>query len=130
MTIAKLLLLSAAFALTACGDIGADVERAKQGAIDAGQEVLNAGAEVLDTRTACQLAGQSPAFCGCLSERLGNDITPEHVEALTEAVRATVERRPIEIASESGGADAATREALVQCMAQAAIQGAVAEGGN
>ncbi|MBL8551010.1 MAG: hypothetical protein JNJ73_13570 [Hyphomonadaceae bacterium] len=124
-----LLLTVAALALAACGEINSEIDRAKQGAIEAGQDVLNAGAGVLDTRTACLLAGQSEAFCGCLSERLGSDITPEHVEALSAAVRATLEGETLETASQaSEGVDAATREALVQCATHAAIEGVVAEG--
>lgn len=123
--------VAAALALSACGDIGADLEQAKQGALEVGQDALNAGADVLDTRTACMLAGQSAAFCGCLSDRLGADITPEHVEALTQAVRASIEGQPVEIATQTGsGVDAATRDALVQCATRAAIEGAITEGGN
>ena len=124
-----LLLAAATLALAACGDVSNDIQRAKQGAIEAGQDVLDAGADVLDTRTACLLAGQSEAFCGCLSERLGSDITPEHVEALSAAVRATLEGQTLENASQATeGVDAATREALVQCATRAAIEGAVTEG--
>lgn len=123
------LLTATALALAGCGDINTEIERAKQGAIEAGQDALNAGADVLDTRTACLLAGQSEAFCGCLSGRLGSDITPEHVEALSAAVRATLEGQPLETASQSsGGVNAQTREALVQCATRAAIEGAVTEG--
>lgn len=129
MRYVSLLLATALMALAACDDVGADLERAKQGAITAGQDVLNAGAEVLDTRTACLLAGQSAAFCNCLSERLGPDITPEHVDALSAAVRATLEGEALETASQaSETVDAATREALVQCATRAAIEGAVTEG--
>lgn len=123
------LLTANALALAACGDITTELSRAKQGAIEAGEDVLNAGAEVLDTRTACLLAGQSEAFCGCLSERLGSDITPEHVEALSAAVRATLEGQTLETASQAAeGVDAATREALVQCATRAAVEGVVTEG--
>lgn len=126
-----LLLVATVLGLAACGDIEGDIERAKQGAIDAGQEALNAGAEVLDTRTACLLAGQSEAFCGCLSERLGADITPEHVEALTEAVRTSLDGQTIDVASDpAAGIAPSTREAVVQCAARATIEGAVQEGGN
>ncbi len=123
------LVTAAALALAGCGDINAEIDRAKQGAIEAGQDALTAGADVLDTRTACVLAGQSEAFCGCLSERLGSDITPEHVEAVSAAVRATLEGQTLETASQAAeGVDAATREALVQCATRAAIEGAVTEG--
>lgn len=124
------LFIAPALTLAACGEINTEIDRAKQSAIEAGQDVFNAGAGVLDTRTACMLAGQSEAFCGCLSERLGADFRPEHVEALSAAVRATLEGQAPETASQATeGIDAATREALVQCATDVAIEGAVA-GGN
>jgi hypothetical protein len=132
-------LLFAAFAfvgLAACGDLNADLERAKQGAVELGQEALNAGAEVLDTRSACLLAGQSASFCGCLSERLGPDLTGEHVEALKEMVRATVNGQAPPTAAESADGvnpqslEAQSREAIVACAARAAIEGAATEGAN
>ena len=128
--------LFAAFAfvgLAACGDLNADLERAKQGAVELGQETLNAGAEVLDTRSACLLAGQSASFCGCLSERLGPDLTPEHVEALTEMVRATVNGQAPPTAAEGvnpQNLETQSREAIVACAARAAIEGAATEGAN
>ncbi len=126
-----ILFASAALALAACGDIAADLEQAKQGAVDLGQSALEMGAGAVDTRTACLLAGQSEALCGCVQERLGPDITPEHVEALTEVVRASLDGRGIEAAAQSAeGVDAATREALVQCTTNAAIQGVVGESAN
>jgi formylmethanofuran:tetrahydromethanopterin formyltransferase len=122
------LFASAAFALGACGDIAANVEQAKQGAIELGQDALEVGAGAVDTRTACLLAGQSEALCGCVQERLGRDITPEHVEILTEVVRASLDGQGVEAATQSAeGVDAATREALLQCATTAAIQGAMGE---
>ncbi len=121
----------AMFALAACGDLNADLERAKQGAVELGQDTLNAGADVLDTESACMLAGQSAAFCSCLSERLGPDITVEHVTALTEMVRASVNGEDQQTAAETAnGIDAESREAVVQCATRAAIEGAVTEGAN
>lgn len=122
------LFVSAAFALGACGDIAADVEQAKQGAIELGQDVLEVGAGAVDTRTACLLAGQSEALCSCVQERLGPDITPEHIEILTEAVRASLDGQGVDAATQSAeGIDTATREALLQCTTTAAIQGAMGE---
>jgi formylmethanofuran:tetrahydromethanopterin formyltransferase len=132
LNLAKPLILAAtAVALAACGDLNADLERAKQGATALGKEALNVGADVLDTRNACLLAGQSESFCGCLSERLGSDITPEHVQALTEMVRKSVEGEAAETAAESvSGIDAQSREAVVQCAARSAVEGAISEGAN
>lgn len=129
---ARLIFTAAALlALAACGDLNADLERAKQGAVELGQEALNAGADVLDTRSACLLAGQSASFCGCLSERLGPDLTAEHVEVLTDMVRASVSSEtPADAAEEaqSPSLESQSREAIVACATRAAIEGAVTEG--
>ena len=132
MSFLKALFLTAAIAsLVACGDLSADVERAKQGAVDLGQEALNAGADILDTRSACLLAGQSASLCGCLTERIGPDITAEHVEALTEMARARVTGEATQTAAETApGIDAQSRDAIVQCATRAAVEGAMTEAGN
>lgn len=132
MTFAKyMLIIAAAVGATACGDLSADVERAKQGAVTIGQDALDAAIGTVDTQTACVLAGQSEAFCGCVAERLGPDVTREHVEALRAAVEASVAGQGVETAGEGGEPiDAATRQALVQCATRAAIDGAVGEAGN
>lgn len=130
----RVLFAAAAFVgLAACGDLNADLERAKRGAVELGQEALNAGAEVLDTRSACLLAGQSASFCGCLSERLGPDLTAEHVEVLTDMVRASVSSEtPADAAegAQSPSLESQSREAIVACATRAAIEGAVTEGPN
>lgn len=114
--------------LAACGDLSADLENAKNEVADIGREALESAGASLDTRTACTLAGQSEAFCGCLSERLGPEITPERIEAFTEAVRASVTGEGT--SGDPAGADDATRQAVVQCATRAAIDGAVNEGAN
>lgn len=119
-----------ALALAACGDAG-DLQQAKQGAIELGEQALEAASGVVDTRTACMLAGQSEAFCGCVQERLGPDVTGEHLEALSAVVRETLGDQGVETAAQAAGdIDATTREALVQCATHAAIQGAVGEPAN
>lgn len=130
--IAKSLFIAAAsIGLVACGDLNADVERAKQGAVELGQDALRAGADVLDTESACVLAGQSPAFCTCLSERLGPEVTPEQIDALTEMVRATIDSEGVQASAEtSQSVNAQTREAIVQCATRSAIEDAVTEGAN
>lgn len=127
----RALTAAAAFALAACGDLDASLEEAKQGAATIGQDVLEAGLGAVDTRTACVLAGQSEAFCTCASERLGPNITGEHVDAFRTAIAATINGEPLDAADADGEAiDPATREAIVQCATTAAIQGAVNEAGN
>lgn len=116
--------------LAACGDLGADLENAKNEAAEIGRGALESVGASVDTRTACALAGQSEAFCGCLSERLGPEITPERIEAFTEAVRATATGQTASGEGDGAGVDDATRQALVQCATRAAIDGAVNEGAN
>ena len=116
--------------LAACGDLGANLENAKNEVADICREALESAGASLDTRTACTLAGQSEAFCGCLSERLGPEITPERIEAFSEAVRASITGQTAGAESEAAGLDDATRQAFVQCATRAAIDGAVNEGGN
>ena len=124
------LVIGFALALAACGD-ASDLSQAKQDAIEMGGQALEAASGAIDTRTACLLAGQSEAFCGCVQERLGPEVTGEHLEALTTVVRETLSGQGVEIAAQSAeGLDATTREALVQCATHAAIEGAVAEAGN
>lgn len=126
-----LLLTAAAFALAACGDLGASLEEANQGAAEIAQETLEAGMGAVDTQTACVLAGQTEAFCGCVAERLGPDLTVEHVAALRDAVAASVSGEGSEASGESAQPiDAATRQALVQCATRAAIDGAAGDTGN
>lgn len=112
-----------ALALAACGDL----QEAKQGAIEIGGQVVEAASGAVDTQTACTLAGQSPAFCGCVQERLGPELTAEHVQALTSVVRETLSAQSIEDAANAAEIDPATRDAVVQCATHAAIQGAVNE---
>jgi tellurite resistance protein TerC len=130
--IVRMLLASAGvFALAACGDLSSDLENAKQEAVAIGRETLEAAGGEVNTRNACLLAGQSEAFCSCLSERLGAEITPEQIGAVSEAVQATLAGETI--ASTEGdpaSIDASTRQAVVQCATRAAIDGAVGEGAN
>lgn len=119
--------LAAFCALAACGDVQvpSDLEQAKEGAINLGQQAAEAASSVVDTRTACTLAGQSDAFCGCLQERMGSQIRPEHIEAVTNVIRGTLNGEGVQATIESAqGIDQPTREALLQCATSAAVQGA------
>jgi hypothetical protein len=119
--------------LCAC-DVPSNLEDAKQQAADIGGQVLDTARGAVDTRTACMLAGQSEAFCGCVQERLGPQITEEHVTAITTVAREALEGRSVEAAAESASnIDPTTRDALVQCATHAAVQGALGgegEGAN
>lgn len=121
--------LSALILLSAC-DVP-DVQQIQQQAADMGGQALEAARGAVDTRTACMLAGQSEAFCGCVQERLGPEITREHLDALTGVARRTVEGEAIETAAqEAQNVDPTTRDALVQCATRAAVQGAIGQGEN
>ncbi len=123
------LLLAASLVLGACGDLEADLGAAKQEAASLGREALEASASVVDTRTACLLTGQSDAFCGCIAERIGNRIEPEHIDAFRQALGATIAGEPIP-ASASDQNASATRQAVVACATRAAISDAATEAGN
>lgn len=117
----------AAVALAACGELGNEIERAKEQASELGQEAIRVADGAIGTREACLLAGQSAAFCTCLSDRLGPDITEEHVSAIAEATRTSVQSGGADIQSAVEQLDPATREAFVQCGADAAVQAALSE---
>jgi hypothetical protein len=122
----RLLTALAALALLSACDVPSNLEEAKQQAADIGGQVVDTARGAVDTRTACMLAGQSEAFCGCVQERLGPEITEEHVTAITTVARETLEGRSVEAAAESASnIDPTTRDALVQCATHAAVQGAL-----
>lgn len=77
------------------------------------------------------LAGQSEAFCGCVAERLGPNITSENLETLRVAIETSINGEVLDASPASGEpADAATREALIQCATRSAVQGAIGDTGN
>ena len=119
-----------ALVLAACGD-ATDLKQMKQGAADLGGQALEAASGAVDTRTACLLAGQSEVFCGCVQDRLGSKMTGEHMTTLKKVVGESLNGGGLQAALEkAGGLDAGTRDALVQCAAKAAVQGAIGEAGN
>ncbi|MBX9746783.1 MAG: hypothetical protein K2X34_07770 [Hyphomonadaceae bacterium] len=121
----RILVALAALALVAACD------QIQEQASDIGGQALEAARGAVDTRTACVLAGQSEAFCGCVQERLGSEITQEHLDAITGVARRTVEGASVEAAAEEAqNIDPTTRDAIVQCATTAAIQGALGEAEN
>lgn len=118
--------LAALFVLSACD--APDLEQAGQDLAAIGGQALETASGAVDTRTACMIAGQSEAFCGCVQERLGARITPEHIEDVTSVVGEAVQSGSIEGAARSAqNIDPVTREALLQCATHAAIQGAIGQ---
>lgn len=126
----RILIALAALTLVAACDVP-NLEQVQQDAAELGGQAMDAARGAVDTRTACMLAGQSEAFCGCVQERLGSEITQEHLDAITGVAQRTVEGGSLETAAEEAqNVDPTTREALVQCATQAAVQGVIGESGN
>jgi len=122
-----LIALAALLTLAACD--AANVEQAKQDMAKLGGQAIDAASSAVDTRTACVIAGQSEAFCGCVQERLGARITREHVEDITGVVTTAVQSGSIEGAARSAeDIDPVTRDALIQCATSSAVQGIIGEG--
>lgn len=119
-----------AFALAACGD-AADFQQVKQGALDLGGQALEAASGAVDTQAACVLAGQPEAFCGCVQDSLGAELSGEHLEMLKNVVSESLNGNGLQAALEtSGSLDAETRDTLVQCATDAVVEGAPGEAGN
>lgn len=119
-----------AFVLAACGDT-TGFQQIRQGALDLGGQALEAATGVVDTRTACVLAGQPEAFCECVQDNLGAERSGEQLEMLRNVVSEALNSKDLQAVLEaSGGPDAETRNAIVQCTANAAIEGALGEAGN
>ena len=119
-----------AFALAACGD-AADFQQVKQGALDLGGQAFEAASSAVDTQTACMLAGQCEAFCGCVQESFGAELNGEHLEMVKNIVSESLNGNCLQAALEtSGSLDAEARDALVHCATNAAVEGALGEAGN
>ena len=119
--------LAALFVLGACD--APDLGKAGEDLAAIGSQAIETASGAVDTRTACMLAGQSEAFCGCVQERLGARITPEQIEDVTSVVTEAVQSGSVEGAAESAqNIDPVTREALLQCTTHAAVQSALGTG--
>lgn len=119
--------LVALIALSACD--APELDQAKQDLASIGGQVIASASGAVDTRSACMLAGQSEAFCGCVQERMGSRITPEHIEAITSVARDALGGEGMENAARTAqNIDPATRDALIQCATHAAVQGALGTG--
>ncbi len=118
--------LTALLTLAAC-----DVANVEEDLNKLGGQAIDMASSAVDTRTACVLAGQSEAFCGCVQERIGARVTREHVEDITGVVTEAVQSGSIEGAARSAeNIDPATRDALIQCAANTAVQGMIGEGAS
>lgn len=112
---------------TAVADLKGSLGTLATAAADVAGDAARVAGSALDTNTACQLAGQSPAFCGCLAERLGPDLDGKAIEAmisvLTEAAGGSVQGA----LEQATNIEPATREAVTACAVQGAVAGAVGE---
>lgn len=114
--------------LAACGnaELAQSTAALKEAAVDVAGDAAKAAGGVVDTQTVCMLAGQSPAFCGCLQAELGPRIEPGHVDALTSVIAASL-KGDISEGINAANSNPETRQALTQCAVRAAVAGAVSE---
>jgi ABC-type phosphate/phosphonate transport system substrate-binding protein len=106
----------------------AGCEQVGQLAASAGKEVAKVASEAVDTKTACTLAGQNEAFCGCLQTELGAKIEPANIEAVAKVVRDSIAAGGVQKAAESAtGVDPKAKDALVKCAVHGAIGAAESE---
>lgn len=112
---------------TAVADLKGSLGTLATAAVDVAGDAARVAGSALDTRTACQLAGQSAAFCGCLATRLGPDLDAKAIEAmasvLTEAAGGSLQGA----LDQATNIDPTTREAVTACAAEGAVAGAVGE---
>jgi formylmethanofuran:tetrahydromethanopterin formyltransferase len=116
----------AALALIGCGE---GIEGAKQAAVDAAAGAANVAAQFVTTEQACLATGQNEAFCGCLQTELGERLTPAQIEAVATVIRDGLTQGMQAAAEGATTIDPATRDAIVGCAAQGAVETATeAEG--
>ncbi len=112
---------------TAVADLKGSLGTLATAAVDVAGDAARVAGSALDTNTACQLAGQSAAFCGCLATRLGPDLDAKAIEAmasvLTEAAGGSLQGA----LDQATNIDPTTREAVTACAVEGAVAGAVGE---
>lgn len=122
MRLRSVLAALAVLSVAACGEAGQAIGDMKSAAVDLGKEAAKAAAEVVDTKTACTLAGQNEAFCGCLQTELGAKISPAHIDAIASVVKQSIGGGSVEKAAEESPAlDDKTRQAVISCGVKGAV---------
>jgi hypothetical protein len=115
--------------LSGCGpsatEAGAAVQDVKSAAVGVAGSAAKAVGNVIDTKLACQLAGQSEAFCGCLKQELGPQLKAEHIDAFTSIVKASIDGSVGAAVKTATSLDPGTRDGLVACAAKSAIAEAI-----
>jgi predicted small secreted protein len=123
------ILAAASLVLSACGpsatESGAVVQDVKAAAVGAAGSAAKAVGEVIDTKVACQIAGQSEVFCGCLQKELGPQLKAEHIDAFTAIVKASIDGSIGAAVKTATSIDPETRDGLVACAARSAISEAI-----
>lgn len=119
------LVIAGCLALTACDNAGSAL---KTSAGDFAKEATRTASGMVGLKTACTVAGQSEAFCGCVEERLGAKLDPSQLKGVTDVILQTVKTGSLEGAAQNATAlPPETRTALVQCAARATVAGVVGE---
>jgi hypothetical protein len=116
MRIRTIFAVAAIFTLTGCDQL-------YQVLGQAAQDTKKAVVSTVDVKTACTLAGQNEAFCGCLQTQLGPELTKEHMDAALGIIRSSIGGDVGKAAEAATNIDPKTRQAFVTC----AVQGAVGE---
>jgi hypothetical protein len=130
-TLKPFVILVCFLGLSACGspEVGAakdELKSAAKAAVgDAVGEASAMAAGLLDTKNACLVAGQSEAFCGCLSTELGPNLDDTHMATLKEALKTGLKGDIGEALKGASNVDPETRSALAKCGTRAAISGAM-----
>jgi hypothetical protein len=115
--------IAAIFALAGCDQA---FQMAGQVAKDAKEQVVAS----VDTKTACTLAGQSEAFCGCIQTELGATLTKETLDSAVSVIKTSIGGDVGKAAESATNIDPKTREALTKCAVQGAIGAAQEEAGQ
>ena len=125
MTLRLGLALMVGLTLAACDNAGSAI---KASAGDFAKEATRTASGMVSLKTACTVAGQSEAFCGCVQDQLGSKVDATQLRGVTEVIVETVKTGTLEGAAQNSQAlSPETRTALVQCAARATIAGAVGE---
>lgn len=118
----------ACLVVAACDNAGSAI---KASAGDFAKEATRTASGMVSVKTACAVAGQSPAFCGCVDERLGSRLNADQLRGVTDVIVEAVKTGTLEGAAQNATAlSPETRTALVQCAARATVAGAVGEAGG
>jgi formylmethanofuran:tetrahydromethanopterin formyltransferase len=121
MRLRAVVAIAAIFALVGCGEGG--LAELKTSATNAAAGAAKVASQFVDTNTLCLAAGQNEAFCGCLQTRLGAQLQPAQIDAVSAVIRDGLTMGVQAAAERAQTLDPATRDALIGCAAQGAVAG-------